>query len=420
MGKSLEMTLISGFASTSSRVRVLLSGQDGIALLMVLVVITILTTLVVSFTDTTQKHLRVTQYYKNRLKAYWAAQSGLQAAAGLLRMDPFAAEPAGANSLWNCESVQYQELVTPILANVFCESSVIEGALLLTDTNSAGTETTLIRCPAAVPIVDENRKLSLAGLITNNKTDREAAFNRLSSLLQILLNEEDLAPAGEQQDASIFGFDQETKISEGKADELAGYLVDWMDTQDNASDPIYNPDSAEESCPVDGLPYEAKNGRLDSIDEIALVCGFRQMTRPTIDRLTRHLTAYDLVTNINTATIPVLNAFCSQIEGTLNETYGQEIYELLHPTADEESIEIVKGKTGENSYRTILGATSASVDLIDGLANSTGVRSDYFRIGIYGAVFDTETGTVTARTRLQMDLFRKQEKQLELLYYRED
>jgi len=421
MGKSSEMKFISGFSSTSFRVRTLLSGQDGIALLMVLVVITILTTLVVSFTDTTQKHLRVTQYYKNRLQAYWAAQSGLQAAASLLRMDPYAAEPAGANSLWNCESVQYQELVTPILANVFCESSVIEGALLLADTNSAETEITPSRCPAAVPIVDENRKLSLAGLMASNKTDREAAFNRLSSLLQILLNEEDFAPEVEKQDAGLFGFDQETKISEGKADELAGYLVDWMDPQDNDPDPVYNPDSAEESCPADGLPYEAKNGRLDSIDEIALVCGFRRLPRPTIDRLTRHLTAYDLVTNINTASIPVLNAFCSEIEGTLNETFGPEIYGVLHPTADEESIEIIKGKSGDNSYRTILGgATSASQNLIDGLANSTGIHSDHFRIGIYGVVLDTEAGTVTARTRLQMDLFRKQDKQLELLYYRED
>ena len=88
------MNLTRGFPSTT-RVRTLLSEQDGIALLMVLVVITILASLVVSFTDTTQKHLRVTQYYKNRLQAYWAAQAGLQAAAGLLKMDPQAGKPAG-------------------------------------------------------------------------------------------------------------------------------------------------------------------------------------------------------------------------------------------------------------------------------------------------------------------------------------
>ena len=56
-----------------------LSSQDGLALLMVLFVVTVLTTMVVSFTDTTQKHLHLTRHYKNRLQAYWSAQSGIQA-----------------------------------------------------------------------------------------------------------------------------------------------------------------------------------------------------------------------------------------------------------------------------------------------------------------------------------------------------
>jgi type II secretory pathway component PulK len=405
------MNLLSGLTSTSSRIRTLLSGQDGIALLMVLVVITILTTLVVSFTDTTQKHLRVTQYYKNRLQAYWAAQSGLQAAASLIRMDPQAGKAAGASSMWNCESTLYQELVTPILANVFCESSVIEGALLLPDTNAAETETTLTRCPASVPIVDENRKLSLAGLIKRNKTNL-AVFDRLSALLQILLNENDLAPAELQQDARTFEPDQETKISEGKAEELAGYLVDWMDTQENDPDPVLNPDAAEGSCPVDGLPYEAKNGLFDSIDEIALVCGFRQMTRPTIERLARNLTTYDLKTNINTATYAVLVAF------TQNEEDADEIYRELHATAEEESVIILEDVP---ACRTLLGDVGGEPKLCNASnEDGFGLTSNHFRIGIYGVVLDTETGTVTARARLQMDLLQKQGNQLDLLYYRED
>jgi type II secretory pathway component PulK len=407
------MNILSGLSCAFSRARTLVSGQDGIALLMVLVVITILTTLVVSFTDTTQKHLRVTQYYKNRLQAYWAAQSGLQAAAGLLRMDPGAGNPAGANSLWNCESVEYREIVTPILANIFCESSIIEGGLLLADTNSAETETTLSRCPAAVPIMDENRKLSLAGLLTDkNRTDGET-FDRLSTLLQTLLNERDLAPAGEQQASGSLDFDQATKISEGKADELAGYLVDWIDTQDNIPDPVLNPDSAEGSCPVDGLPYEAKNGLLDSIDEIGLVCGFRQMARPTIERLTRNLTAYKLQTNINTATYAVLVAF-TEDEGAAND-----IYRELHGTAEQQAITMLENAA---ACRELLQDYPQVDQTLCSIGNerSFGLTSDHFRIGIYGVVFDTETGTVTARTRLQMDLKRGQDKKLNLLYYRED
>jgi type II secretory pathway component PulK len=411
-----------------SRIRSLLGGRDGIALLIVLVVITILTTLVVSFTDTTQKHLLVTQYYKNRLQAYWAAQSGLQAAVALLKNDPQAGEQyTGATSLWNCESTAYQEFVIPILASVFCESCMIEGALLQADTGSGEDQITTGRCPAAVLIEDEDRKLSLARLVTNpgqtgEKTD-DATFLRVAYLLETLLREEDLAPQEEGQDTGLtLDLGQAPKITHEKATELAGYLVDWMDTpNNNPSDPTLNPDTAEESCPADGLPYEAKNGMLDSIDEIGLVCGFRQMTRTTIEKLTRNLTAYDLVTNINTATIPVLNALCSQLEGTgtLNETYGVEIYQQLHPAADQESIEIIQSTSGNNnSYDSIL--VGINPDVVSGLKSSTGFHSEYFRIGVYGLLFDTETGTVMARARLLVDLRRPAGQQLALLYYRED
>lgn len=408
-----------------SRVRSLLAGREGIALLIVLVVITILTTLVVSFTDTTQKHLLVTQYYKHRLQAYWAAQSGLQAAVALLKNDPQAGDSySGATSLWNCESTAYQEVVIPILANVFCESSMIEGALLQAETTSVESQLTESRCPPAVLIVDEDRKLSLARLVTSTgqtgeNTD-EATFLRLAYLLQALLREEDLASKEEGQEGGLtFDLGESPKITFDKALELAGYLVDWMDTQNNTS-AERNPETAEEACPSDGLPYEAKNGMLDSIDEIGLVCGFRQMPRTTIEKLTRHMTAYDLTTNINTATIPVLNAICSQLEGTgtLNETYGVEIHQKLHPTADQESIEIIQGTSGDNSYSSLL--LGIDPDLISGLQTSTGVVSEYFRVGIYGLLFDTETGTVMARARLQMDLRRQKGQQLALLYYRED
>jgi hypothetical protein len=309
--------------------------------------------------------------------------------------------------------VEYQEIVTPILANIFCESSMIEEALLLAATNSAETETTLSRCPATVPIMDEDRKLSLAGLLTDkNKTDGET-FGRLSTLLQALLNERDLAPAEEIRGSGSLGFDEETKISEGKADELAGYLVDWIDTQDNDPDPVLNPDSGEGSCPVDGLPYEAKNGLLDSIDEIGLVCGFRQMARPTIERLTRNLTAYQLQTNINTATYAVLVAFTEDAEA------AGDIYRELHGTAEQQAVTILENAA---ACRELL-QNYPQVDQTlcnTGNERSFDLTSDHFRIGIYGVVFDTETGTVEARTRLQMDLKRGQDRKLDLLYYRED
>ena len=412
-------------SSISSRIRSTLSGQDGIALLMVLVVITILTTLVVSFTETTQKHIQVTQYSKNRLQAYWAAQSGLQAATALLKMSATMAQNAtydGADSPWSCESEGYQLVVPLLLANIFCESSMLEPALLLNDPSGSGSDMSLIRCPSAVPILDENRKLSVRKLIkgtiatAQEETDGDR-FKHVQYLLQYLLKEADFATEEADQGAGIdFGLAEEANIDISQAWNLTGYLVDWIDTENNKS-AEYNPDTAEQSCPADGLPYEAKNGLLDSIDEIGLVCGFRQLPRTTIERLTRHLTAYDLDTNINTATHPVLHAFCAAKADSENDREAEKIFPLLHYEGDgEENPAIID----ENNYEHRL-QNDVSTELIQYLETHTAVKSDHFRVGVYGLVFNTENGTVLARARLQMDLKKKGTGgEFDVLYYRED
>jgi len=282
---------------------------------------------------------------------------------------------------------------------------------------------TLSRCPAAVPILDENRKLSVPRLITGIGTNLERTdeqrFEHIKYLMQHLLTEADFATEEEGQSAGItFGLEEENKIGIDKAEELVRYLIDWIDTENNQQTGDFNPDTAEQSCPEDGLPYEAKNGQLDSIDEIALVCGFRQLPRTTIERLTRHLTAYDLETNINTATHPVLHALCASYPAGNgeNETESEEFFELLHYDVDQESIEII---TVDGDYDTLLGGVDSGLALY--LKNHTGFASDHFRVGVYGLVYNTESGTVLARARLQMDLKKQQGKsEFDVLYYRED
>jgi hypothetical protein len=412
------------------RFRSKLAGQEGIALLLVLVVITILAALVVSFTDTTQKHLQVTQYSKNRLQAYWAAQSGIQAAVALLRgaslgqqqvLGAATAGADGATSPWHYESDAYQQFVPLLLANIFCESSMLEPALLLTETGSSAADMGLSRIPSAAPILDENRKLSLFTLIgslgTLQEATNQAAFQHLAYLLQDLLLESDFAKADDRQDAGT-PLEQETKIGIDQAMVLAGYLVDWMDSENNKSPPEYNADAAEQGCPADELPYEAKNGLLDSIDEIGLVCGFRQLPRPVIERLARHLTAYNLTTNINTATLPVLHALCAAKLGNPGETDSGNIYRILHFDADEETLQIIGSS---QDYTNLLGPEVSGPELITHLQENTGFASSIFRVGIYGLVFNTETGTELARSRIQMDLARRTgDVQFDVLYYRED
>jgi hypothetical protein len=417
------MRLMGYLPSISSRIRSALSGQDGIALLMVLVVITILTTLVVSFIETTQKHIQVTQYSKNRLQAYWAAQSGLQAATALLKMSATMVPNAtydGADSPWSCESEGYQQVVPLLLANIFCESSMLEPALLLNNPSGSGADMTLNRCPTAVPILDENRKLSVPKLFkkgtfgTPKEVTDEHRFDHLTYLLQYLLKEADFATEEADQGTGT-SLAEEERITPEQAWDLTGYLVDWIDTENNKS-PGYNPDTAEQSCPADGLPYEAKNGLLDSIDEIGLVCGFRQLPRTTIERLTRHLTAYDLDTNINTATHPVLHAFCAADAGSENDQKAEKIFPRLHYSGDGEEIPTI---VNESDYESRL-QNEVGTGLMQYLEDHTAIKSDYFRVGVYGLVFNTENGTILARARLQMDLKKTSDNKFDVLYYRED
>jgi len=374
---------------------------------MVLFVVVALTSLVVALTDTTQRHLHLTQYYKNRLQAFWTAQSGIQAGVAILQLDTQLQPSYDAyDSAWNCESPTYQENALVFLSVPLCGSSLIEPGLMLAVEDPALEE------PAArtrCPIVDENRKLSLFSLVGNLNQDTEETsdetFDRLTWLLTILLREQDLAGTGDPGDTSgmLLSPDpgSQTPISDAKAHELAGYIVDWIDSGNNISPTDLNPDRAEEGCPEDGLPYTAKNGMMDSMDELALVCGFRQIPQNVIDELGRNLTIYNLTTNINTATKPVLRAFCSQILNADGTTDAEEIYLRLHPFDDTFPDSIISQDTVAG-YQSVLGSVISSDDLIQGLQDDTGIVSDFFRVGITGVVINTGTGAVDANAGVTM------------------
>jgi len=281
-------------------------------------------------------------------------------------------------------------------------------------------------------IVDENRKLGIRDLVEawaqqTEKTNPDV-FVRLKYLLMGVLKETDLLSPEDRLEgaASAISSGSETyqPISESQADELAGYLLDWVDTFNN-TDPEHNTDRAEESCPVDGLPYSAKNGKFDSTDEIGLVCGFRQVQKHVIEELARNLTVFDIQrTNINTATQPVLHAFVAQVLGATEEYSGQ-IYDLLHPL-DELELPEDHVVQNTNGFRDLIGLQlGLGTDVTDHLKNSMGIASTIFRVGVNGIVIDLETGGVEANSRVNMVISfgasqtPGQQGSAGLLYYRE-
>lgn len=411
-----------------------LRTRRGIALLMVLAVVTLLAALVVSFTDSTQKHLALTAHQKNRLQAYWTAQSGIQLAVQALSLSGQASKSYDGidSACWHCESRCYQELVAPRLLVPLPETASYLEPALPVDTTRANTSAESAPAVFRCPIVDENRKLSLFSLVENAGTPREKTseevFLRLVYLLQSVLTEEDLLPPENEPEGASGSVSMSRaaveRIPLAEAEKLAGYVVDWVDTE-NTSQGALNPDSAEDACPSDGRPYLAKNGLLDSSEEIALVCGFRQMPRKAIHKLLRHLTAYSLQTNINTATLAVLHAFCAQAyaspggPGNPDETDSERIYENLHPEGSNSNPVAIKN-TAE--FDTVLKNWVSSPQVAQKLKISMTVKSTCFRIGFFGLVRDPETGSEEARARVEMVLEQAHAgpQGPRLLYYRED
>ncbi len=422
------------FFGFSLRVPGPLRSRRGIALLMALAVVTLLASLVVSFTDSTQKYLALTAHQKNRLQAYWTAQSGIQLAVQALSLSGQASKGYDGvdSACWHCESRCYQELVAPRLLVPLPESSSYIEPALPTQTTFSQTSSSQASAFLRCPIVDENRKLSLFGLVEYPGADREKTseevYLRLVYLLQYVLTERDLLPPeSETESASGASAAQgagSQPISLQEAENLAGYLVDWMDTENTAQGAL-NPDSAEEACPSDGKPYLAKNGLLDSSEEIALVCGFRQMSRTTIQRLLQHLTAYSVQTNINTATLPVLHAFCAQAyappggAGNPDETDSERIYANLHPEGTDQAPVALQNMA---EFDSVLRDWVSVPAVAQNLKKSTGVKSTCFRLGFFGLVRDPESGSEEARARVEMVLDQVQGtlQGVKLLYYRED
>ena len=100
---------------------------------------------------------------------------------------------------------------------------------------------------------------------------------------------------------SVF-FQKVGEIKREVADEIAYSVVDWRDTDDSLSHPEYG---AEKDYYEDlDIPYECKNYKFESIEELLLVRG---MTPEIFEKIKPFVTVYGIgVVNINTAPREVL------------------------------------------------------------------------------------------------------------------
>ena len=296
-------------------------NEKGMALLMVLAVVALLASLMTEFAFSTLVDMRLTETFRDSTRSWYLAKGGIQAGRVILQLDTN--EYDHPSELWGMGVPAY-----PV--------------------GEDGTVSILIE--------DLSGKLDVNRLVSGvnvNAVMREA----LTRLLDDLSNHQD--------------FD-----SDLSPEELVAGLIDWIDSDDDIYTTHGTGAESDHYRRLDS-PYTAKNGPLDTLDELALVRGFT----PSLVRLLEpHVTTHGgAEVNINTATPEVLQA--------------------MTPNLRSQDIESIVRLREEQPFTTmaelseLLGPQNTGyLDLTTGVLQA-GVKSRSFRIIAEGRVGD---GTRTA------------------------
>ena len=238
---------------------VLRKNQNGMALLLVLVIITLLTSLLMELSYSTLVDQRLTETFRDSTKAYYLAKGGIAAGRMLLKADKN--DYDSTDELWHTGIINYP---------------VGQGAV-------------------SVAITDLDGKLAINELVNGNNPQTVVVdrFYRLFSSLEI----EHLADPAE----------------------LVAALIDWLDSGSQnyqliQTDGLDIPVSGAEDDYYQGLAngYSCKNGPLESMDELLLVKGFSQ---EVVNIVAPYLTVNGSnKININTASDKVLLSLSSQLD----------------------------------------------------------------------------------------------------------
>ncbi len=286
--------------------RVIIKNDRGMALLLVLVIITLLTSLLMELAYSTLVDQRLTETFRDSTKAYYLASGGIAAGRMLLQEDDNSYDHS--SEIWHTGIISYP---------------VGQGAV-------------------SVTIQDLNSKLAINTLVNGNnpRTVVVDRFYRLFAALEI----DDLADPAE----------------------LTAALIDWLDSGNQAYQLIQTDDL---DIPVSGAEddyykslttaYDCKNAELETLDELLLVKGF---SKEVLAKIKPHVTVNgsDMI-NINTASAEVLMSLNSDIDEATAEL-------LIERRNDEpiESIESLENTLTEDSYsilktlanQSLLGTTS--------------------------------------------------------------
>ncbi len=237
----------------------------GMALLVILVVVALLTSLLTELAFSTLVDLRLTETFRDTTKAYYLAKGGINAGRMIIQDDRNSYD--SLDELWHQGVINYP---------------VGDGAV-------------------TVRINDQDGKLGINALV--NKNGPSALMVDRFYRLFVALELDDIDDPAE----------------------LTAALIDWLDSDDTPyplilTDEVEIPVAGAESTYYQGLsqPYAIKNGPLETLDELALVKGF---TPEVLRRVTPHVGLHkQIAVNINTASAEVLQSLHTDIDNGVAET----------------------------------------------------------------------------------------------------
>jgi general secretion pathway protein K len=287
--------------------------QSGVALLSTMMAVTLMTVLVLDFTNTTSMAYRSAANQANQLRAYYLARSAVNVGIALLADD---ARKAALSNSPRVDSLQsLWALPLPPLP--------IGGGW------------------AQLSIIDDARKLNINQLVSPNGQINQPFADILSRLLTVLgIDPQQVVPA----------------------------LVDWLDP-----DSIDSPGGAEADYYLHLVPpYEPRNGPMPTIGDLRLVRGINETT---FRRLRDFLTTTPSVrVNINTAPPEVLLAVAPQLSqsSALNAILEAR---LEHPFTNLTEVSELSGVSNLSSPLPATFSTTSDYFTITGLGSFAGTRT---------------------------------------------
>lgn len=240
-------------------------GNRGMALLLVLVVVALLTSLLTDLAFSTMVDMRLTETFRDSTRAYYLAKGGINAGRMILQADKNRYD--SLDETWSKGVINYP---------------VGEGSV-------------------TIQIDDQDGKLAINSLVLGNNP-QAIMIDRFYRFLDGMELDKQADPA-----------------------ELTAALIDWLDMGD---DPFTEIHTDGQSLPVAGAediyyqslsqPYHCKNGPLETLEELSLIKGF---TPEIVRQISPHLAVNGAVAvNINTASAEVLMALDLQISREAAQT----------------------------------------------------------------------------------------------------